>query len=165
MIGPCKDDAGKWLTLALFWEERHAKYNPSFTLKGYDLEKDGVIYPSLKNIFMEYADPTEYSFAIEVLGGWEHWQTMQRSYKLAPIFQTWRDELEIKLRSEALKAMRRSVVEDGSKGVAAAKYLAEKGWEKTRGRPSKDELAREEKVRTSIKADLDEDAERLGMRH
>ena len=163
MIGPAKDDTGKWLTRAVFWETRHAIYPPSFTLKNYDLEKDGVVYPSLKNIFLTYADPTEYSFAVEVLGGWEHWHSMQKSYELSPIFQSWREELEVMLRSEALKAMRRSAIEDGSKGVAAAKYLAEKGCEKTRGRPSKDELAREERVRSNIKAELDEDAERLGM--
>lgn len=48
MIGPAKDDTGKWLTRAVFWETRHAIYPPSFTLKNYDLEKDGVVYPSLK---------------------------------------------------------------------------------------------------------------------
>jgi hypothetical protein len=163
MIGPCKDATGKWLTLAIFWEERHAVYEPSYTLKGYDLEKDGVVYPSLKNIFMDYSDPTEYSFAVEMLGGWDHWQALNKSYALAPIFQGWREELEVKLRCEALKAMRRAALEEGSKGVSAAKYLAEKGWEKTRGRPSKDELAREERVRSDIKSELDADAERVGM--
>ena len=158
-----KDDMGKWLTLALFWEERHAKHTPLFTTKAFPLVKGKVTYPSLKTIFMEYADPTEYSFAVEVLGGWDHWQMLNKSWKLAPLFQSWREELEIKLRSEALIAMRQSAIHDGAKGITAAKYLAEKGWEKTRGRPSKDELAREEKTRAGIKEELSADAERLGM--
>ena len=39
-----KDTNHKFLTLALFWEYRHPKYEPLFTIKDEDLEKDGKTY-------------------------------------------------------------------------------------------------------------------------
>ena len=163
-MGDFKDTCGKWLTQAVFWELRHEKYTPSFSLKDYDLERDGVTYPSLKHIYLRYSDPTEYTFATEVLGGWEHWQAIQSSYALRPYIQKWREELEIKLRAEALKSLRKAASE-GSKGIAAAKYLAEKGWEKKRGRPSKEEVEKETKVEAALRKEYAEDAKRLGVHH
>lgn len=158
-----KDTGGKWLTLALFWEERHPKYEPSFTLKDYDIERDGKQLPSLKHIYLSFEDPTEYSFATEVLGGWEHWQALCDSYKLKPYIAKWRDELEIKLRSTAIRAMVNSAKVDGSKGLSAAKYLAEKGWEKKRGRPSKDEVEKERKIAAGVSKEIADDLARMGI--
>ena len=164
MIGPAKDSSGKWLTLALFWEERHDSYAPSFTLKSYDLEKDGIVYPSLKNIFLAYADPTEYSFAVEVLGGWEHWQMMNKSYKLSSIFQAWRDELDIKHQALGMKALIHASKDNDAKGVNAAKYLVEKGYIPKRGRPSKEEVERELKRSAKSRQELNADLERIGLK-
>ena len=158
-----KDPCGKWLTKALFIEFKHPKYTPSWTLKDEDFEKDGVMYPSLKQIFLAYSDPTEYSFATEVIGSWAHWQMICQSYHLKPWLDKWRDELEVKVRSEAVMAVRNSAINDGSKGVTAAKYMAEKGWDKKRGRPSKDEVTREKKIAAGISKEIEEDLARMEM--
>jgi hypothetical protein len=163
MMGDRRSVQGVWLTKALFWEERHPDYTPSFTLKETDREENGVVYPSLKQIYLEYSDPTEYSFAIEVIGSWEHWQTLCKSFVFRPYIKKWREELEVKLRSEALKAMRETARNEGSKGTTAAKYLAEKGWEKKAGRPSKAEIKRQARIDAGIHSEIDEDAERLGL--
>jgi hypothetical protein len=154
---------GVWLTKALFWEERHPDYTPSFTLRDEDRTENGVTYPSLKRIYLEYSDPTEYSFAIEVIGSWDHWQTLAKSFVFRPYIQKWRDELEVKLRSEALRAMRETAKHEGSKGTTAAKYLAEKGWEKKAGRPSNAEIERQKKIHSGITSEIEADAERLGF--
>lgn len=158
-----KSTEGRWLTKALFWEERHPSYTPSFTLKSESIEKDGIIYPSLKQMYLEYADPTEYSFAVEVIGDWDHWQTICDGYFFKPLIKKWREELEIKLRSQAVKAIINTASTEGAKGTTAAKYVAEKGWEKRAGRPSNAEVEAERKIHAGIKGEVAEDAERLGL--
>ena len=160
-----KNKIGNWLIKALFIEMavKDSPYNIPFTLKGEDIEVDGVEYKSLKKIYLSYADPTEYSFAVEILGGWEHWKAMAASNEVGVHVQKWRDELEVKLRSEAIKAIRKAANEDGAKGTSAAKYLAERGWESKRGRPSKEEVQRQRKIEAGVHKDLDDDAKRLGM--
>jgi len=44
-MGDMVDTSGKYLTLALFWEHRHPKYIPTFTVKDRAIERDGVSYP------------------------------------------------------------------------------------------------------------------------
>lgn len=163
ITGDRKDTGGKWLTLALFWEYRHDRYTPSFTTKEDDYEVDGVKYLSLRKLYMEYSDPKEYLFAKEVIGSWDHWQAICNSYKLRSHIQEWREELEVKLSAEALKAMIISAKTDGSKGVAAAKYIAERGWMKRAGRPSKEEVERERKIAAGITSEIEEDAKRIGI--
>ena len=158
-MGDTKDALGKWLTLAMFWESRHPKYTPTYTLKDYDMERDGIFYPSLKKIYLEKSDPTEYLFATEVFDSWPHWQAICNSYRIRPIIAKWREELEVKLRAEGI----RSVINHAQteKGYQAAKWLADKGWEKKRkaGAPSKVERKNiEQKIiarickRASVKA-------------
>jgi len=160
-----KSITGSWLTKALFWEERHPDYTPEFTTKSEDMVKDGVTYISMKKLYLDYEDPTEYSFAIDVLGSWDHWQFLCASYTIGKHIQKWRDELEIKIKSKAIKAMIKSATQEGSKGTTAAKYIAEKGWEKKAGRPSKAEVERQKKIHAGITSEIDEDAERLGITH
>lgn len=152
-----------WRTDTLFWESRNPAYTPMFTIKSSPLEKAGIIYPSLRELYMEYNDPTEYQFASEVLGGWEHWEAVSTTAQLAPRVLKWRDELEVKMRSGAILAIYASSRDDGSKGVAAAKYIADRGWEKVRGRPSNEELLKEKKIRSAIAEEVGEDADRLGL--
>ena len=158
-----KDTEGRWKVGSMFWEHKNDSYTPLFTLKGYDLEKDGVVYPSLKLLYMDYTDPTEYQFATEVLGGWDHWTKVSSSYIITEQVAEWRAEMEVKLRSTAIRAIYDSARSDGSKGIAAAKYIADRGWEKARGRPSKAEIEKERKIQAGINDDLASDSDRIGL--
>ena len=76
----------------------------------------------------------------------------------------YREELEIKIRSGAIKALICTAAHEGSKGTAAAKYIADKGYDKRKaGAPSKAEKAREMKVHTKISDEVKEDFERLEL--
>jgi hypothetical protein len=167
---PFKDSVkGSWLTYGLFFETTTRKELAIYTLKGYDLVKEDEetgevkVYKSLKLLYLECNDPTEYTFANEYLGGWEHWQRLQGNSEINEYIITWREELEVKLRSMAVRAMMQTAVAEGSKGTTAAKWLADKGWTDRRGRPSKAEVERQKKIHANIKDEIAEDAERLGL--
>jgi hypothetical protein len=51
------------------------------------------------------------------------------------------------------------------KGINAAKWLAEKGWDKRSraGRPSKEEVERNIQIETDIERQFREDLERIGV--
>jgi len=144
-----KDSNDRWLTRALFFEtasiDSRAKFNCPYTLKEDNHEVDGILYQSLRKIYLQYGDPTEYVFATEVLLSWDRWQHLCKASFFAPHIKAWREELAVKLQAEGIKLM----VEEASSGsrssAGAAKWLAERGWDKSdkRGRPSKKSVAEE----------------------
>jgi len=149
------DHIGAYRTQSLFFETNKSKLTPIMTLKTYDLEYKGVILPSLYKVYMEQADPTEYAVAMEVFGSWKQWNKILGNKELRGVIDDWRIELEVKLRSEAIHALANTAINEGSKGTAAAKYLAERGWEKRKaGAPSKAEVKREMKVATRVSDDV-----------
>ena len=154
-----RDKMGRYRTLSLFVETNNDSDTPVFTLK----PRDHNGCKSLKQLYLSYEDPTEYSFAIEVLGSWEHWLKLSNSTWFKEYLDAWRLELEVLLRSKGIKEIR-SQATAGNKD--AAKWLAEKGWDKRQaGRPSKAEIEREKKQQASISSSLDDDAERIGLKH
>lgn len=161
-----KDSQGRYITKGLFFETitfDHKKiFTPPFTLKSYDHEYEGVKYASMKLLYMSFDDPTEYQFAIQVLGSWEHWKKLCDTTWFAPVVAEWRDEMEIKLRSQGVQAMAILAV---SGKESAAKWLAEGGFKEKRkaGRPTKEEKEGELKKQTRIRDDLKADMERLGI--
>lgn len=155
--GPFKDTMGKFRTLSLFWENKHANYDPVFTLKEHNHEVDGVTYYSLRQIYLSFNDPTEYRFAIEIFGSWDQWQRLVNNAILFKEIRQWREELEVKMRAMGIDSMAQIALNDGSRGMAAAKWLAEGNWKQTRGRPSKEE----KEHHLAIEARLDEDVKEI----
>lgn len=162
-----KDDLGRYLTHALFVEKsyRSEKFQPLFTLQPYNKTVDGVFYPSLKKIYFSYdhIPGFEYEFATDVFGHWDHWMKLTQDSSIRPFFKEWREEYEIKLKAQAMRSLIEVSRIADPKGVAAAKYLAEKGYVSRKGRPSKEEVARERKIEAGIRENLEEDMERLGL--
>jgi len=157
MLGP-KNVA---LTQGLFLE---IGYNPEqavFTLKDWDWNYEGVWYPSLKRLYLEYEDIVEYSFACEYLLGWNHWQRICKNKILRKHIDEWRVELELKLRSQAISQIVAMSV-DEQKGFQAAKYVANKEWAKNGvGRPKKDTSEFDAKVEERLNEEFAEDSVRL----
>jgi hypothetical protein len=117
-----RDNRGRYLTRALFVETIHttSPYTPTYTLGEWDMTG----YPSARKIYLESNDPTEYTAAFSLLGSLEHWQHLCGTTWFAPIVEQWRDEMAVKLRSEATK----KVIEltnayESSSVLAAAKKL------------------------------------------
>jgi hypothetical protein len=115
-LAKVRDSMGRNLTISLFKEtnDGRTEYKPLWSIKDW------------KEVYLDLADPTEYAPAIYLIGDWDHWIKIAENSQARPYFAEWRKELVIKLRSEAIKALRRQAVSD--KGTAAAKWLAENGF-------------------------------------
>jgi hypothetical protein len=153
-----KDTMGRPLTQALFLEVEYNEKYAYFTINDDDKTYKGKVYPSLKKMYMQIGDPTEYQFAMTCLLGWKHWQRMKANGKLATMFDEWAEELEVMLRSNALM----SINEISEENFQAAKYITEKGWDKrSAGRPTKDKKEREDRIVDNMNADFADDFKRL----
>lgn len=117
-----------WVTSGLFLETTDPRQanHILYTLKPQDYR--GL--PSIQRLYLTYDDLTEYQFACECLGGWDHWQTIlaSESSKLQKAIGVWRAELEIMLKCQALSRIKNEAEADGRNGFAANKYLVEKAW-------------------------------------
>ncbi len=160
-----KDELGRYRTLSLFCEFDSKGYEQYFTLSNEDREIDGKIYISVYKKYMEYfhVPGQEYDFANEVLGGWKHWCRLCANAQLYKEIALWREEMDIKLRSTAIKSLINTSFENNAAGANAAKWLAEKGYELKRGRPSKAEREGYLKQEEKLKDVVDEDLERVGL--
>lgn len=153
-----KDSMNRWYTKGLFWETcfPENKSRATYTLK--EQEHKGL--PSLKQLYLDSEDLTEYSFATEYLGGWLHWKTLCKCAWFIPHLSDWREELEVRIRSKGIKSMIEHSLTP--KGQTSAKWLAEKGWvEKKRGAPSASEVKAELKQQAGIHAEVEDDLLRL----
>lgn len=152
-----KDVMGRYYTEALFLETGYDTTTAIYTLTAEDKEYKGKIYPSLRRIYMECGDPTEYKFAIENFCNWEHWQKVQGNAKIAEHIEEWRSELEVKLRSKGVM----SLMKISGSNFNAAKWAADGGWGMKRGRPSKAEKAREKAIREKVAKEVEDDSSRI----
>ena len=161
-----KDKLGRYRTMSLFREfylnEEGSDLEPVYCLK--DEDPQGKL-PSLKQMYMEIGDPTEYEFAIQAFGSYQHWLKIKNARAIKKFVEDWPIELEVKLRSEGI----RSVVDEALNGKSkfnAAKFLAKGEWKEShskRGRPSKEEVEREVKIAAKLDAEIGADAQRLGL--
>lgn len=111
-----QDNLGRNLTIALFKEtnDGRAEYKPIWSLADW------------KEVYMDFADPTEYKAAIYLIGDWKHWTQLAEGSGVSPYIKEWRNELAIKLKAEGIEQLRKQAKSD--KGTAAARWLAEQGF-------------------------------------
>jgi len=154
---------GQYLTIGMFFETAEVRNTSTiFTLKDEDLEKNGKTYKSLRLLYMTYnhIPHSEYDFANECLGGWRHWLKMQESPQLKHHIEAWREEMEVKLRANAVKEVISTSTTE--KGFQAAKWIAEGGYApKKAGRPSKEMVERERRIAAGIKDEVDDAWDRI----
>jgi len=152
-----KDSRGYPMTQALFLETVYSPYaiwtfddeDKEYTFpetNDHEMAGKTVLLKSLRSYFLDIADPTEYQFAKQCTIGWDHWKRLTENKMIRAEVEKWREELEVALRSEGIQAIIDSTArEDGN--FQAAKWLADKSWQKTGpGRPSKSEVEREKRV-------------------
>lgn len=145
------DSMGRPLTQSLFLEIGYNLEFAIYTLKDNDHTFKGVTYPSLKRLFLECEDPTEYAFASKYLLGWNHWKRLNENSALTHHFQEWREELELKIRSQAVMDIMSQCAENAQGSFQAAKWLADRGWDKRApGRPTKAEAEKERRIKERI---------------
>lgn len=137
---------GRWATKHLFLETYLDTLYPDVSTVVYSLGDDHTEkYQSLKKLYLEMNDLTEYKFATTYLGGWSHWQVLVGTEWFREHVLQWRNELELKNISEALIRIREEAEMDGRNAFQANRFLATRGWvqedrTERRGRPSKTEI-------------------------
>ncbi len=161
-----KNIQGRLILKPLFFELDDAEHSFSvYTLKAEDHTFNGITYPSLRRLYIETEDPTEYLFATEHLYSWSHWKDLIQCGWFQPHLREWREELEVRLRAKALLRMKARAEGDTKDSMQADKLLIAGGWkteeEKTRGRPSKQKIIEEAEKLFSADKDVDEDHARL----
>lgn len=130
-----------------------------FTIKDKDYEYEGKTFYSLKRLYMLANDPTEYDFAMTYLYNWQHWQRLCENKLFTPHIEEWRNELELRLRCQGVKAMMLSA-ENGN--YQASKWLVDRGWEnRGAGRPTKLEKEQHLAQNKAIENDFAEDYQRM----
>lgn len=154
------DTGGKPLTQSLFLEIGYSDY-AVYTLKDHDYKYKGKTYPSLKRLFLLEEDPTEYVFAEKHLLGWQHWKRLCENKQLRQHIDEWREELELKIRSQAVRDMMNLCASE-SGNFSAAKFLADRGWDKRApGRPSKGEKEKADRISDRIAEEFSADVARM----
>lgn len=98
-----RDSRGHPLTQSLFLEIDYNSEAAIYTLKDDDHTLNGKTYLSLKRLYLECEDPTEYDFAKKYLLGWSHWKRLQENKTIRKHIDEWREELEYQIRSQAVR--------------------------------------------------------------
>lgn len=146
------------ITQSLFLEIGYSDH-AIYTLKDWDYTYKGKLYPSIKRLYLECEDTTEYEFANKHFLGWNHWQRIANNTNVLPHVESWREELELKLRARAARSMI-DLANTGS--FQATKWMVDKGWEeKKAGRPSKAEREAETRKQKAFEDNFTEDYARL----
>lgn len=155
------DVNGNPLTQSLFLELGYNTQYAVYTLKEQDYEYKGILYPSLKQLYLAEEDPTEYLFAKKHLLSYQHWKRLCANKMIRQYIDEWRDELELKLRAMAVRSLLNMTASE-SGNFQAAKFLADRGWDKNKvGRPSKEELEKRVAIGERVAEDFQADIKRL----
>lgn len=155
-----KDENGRFIVQGLFLEDRYNTSLAYYTTKDEDHKYKGRVYPSLKRLYIEEGDILEYDFANKYLVNWEHWQRIVNNKWLNTFVTSWRDELLISIKGEALASIIDMAVENNS--YQAAKYLLDEGWiAKDKGRPSNKEIDRKLQEKVELRERFTKDIERM----
>lgn len=169
-IDKLKGVNGKGRTKSLFYELSYVDPSDSiFTLKEQDIEAHGKHYVSLQALYLALVpnDPTEYEFSQTVFGSWSIWQNIASSTVIKTHVARWRKEVEVKVKSEAIKAIAEEMKTGGRSSFSAAKLLLDKGWlDKDTASQAKKKLVAKEEEEESKQALslLSQDADRLGLK-
>lgn len=116
------------------------------------------------DVFVEQEDLTEYRAALILVGSWKEWESIKRNW---PAFNShiimWKEEIVIRLRSQALEKLVTLAKGNSSQAASAAKWLAEEGWSKRagKGRATKSETQRQSMEIAAAAAETKSEEERM----
>jgi hypothetical protein len=162
------------MTKALFIEltAPELQDNCLYSISNVPKERNGKIYPSLYELYMAEDDILEHDFARKYFESYAHWCIICESWWMRDIVAQWREELSIRIKSDALKIIRAEADAGTKYAYPAAVYLTKEGWkqpakvERTNGkvgRPSKAAIAEEAARLAMEQHDYADDLKRLGI--
>jgi hypothetical protein len=119
----------------------------------YDIEK-------FHDVFIEMEDLTEYKPALKLVKDWREWCRIKRDWPTFGNFvEEWKEEVRVKLTSEALQKIQSMAKGDDPKALQASRFIAEAGDQRAgakKGRPSR---ADKERAATELARAAGETAE------
>ena len=147
-----KDHQGRYRTLSLFKEFKQEGFKWFWTIE------------ELKKIYLAYdhIPSYEYTFAYDHFVDWQHWEKVAEGGMKDTIIE-WRKELNVKIKALGITYLVKQAQETGATGLQAAKYLADRGYESKRGRPSKAQITAETKRQVGDFKDLEKHGQRIGI--
>lgn len=163
-----KNSSGVHYLKALFFETARDEDNKYalYTLKPFDHTVGDRVFLSISKAYIELNDPTEYLLANKYFDGWLHWKKIRECNWFKPVYNEMKEELEVKIRSNALNQLRLSA-KDPKNAVQVNKYLLDKGWvekDDKRGRPNKETIKREADKLFKEHEDILDDYGRIAQR-
>jgi len=124
-----RNSQGKRLSRALFLETSQFPDLVVFTLKDEDYQG----HRSLRRLYLEAEDISEYRFVNTHLDGWDHWQELTSQDWFAPLVAKWRSELHAYMVSKFEGILLDQARGKGKEAQAAARYLLERAEKAVRG--------------------------------
>lgn len=153
-----KNTSGTWLINPLFYEMSDAdKSRVLYTLK----PEDHKGFPSIRRLYIEMGDETEYRFASEYFGGWPHWQKLLNSPWFSDFIQDLRAELAQKQLSDRLEVLKKK---SAAGDVNATRFLLNEEYKKKKsqvGRPTKEAIKREADLLFMSSEEISDDLARI----
>lgn len=164
-----KSSNGRYYTRQLFWEESIEMANsakavePMFTLY---TDKEGLI--NFGKEYVESEDPTGYKVSQKLLDGYRMWTILMQAKWFQTAKKLWDEELDARLSSKGIEKLQ-EMLENGKpqQQAAAAKYFADKEFRKdktrSKGRPSKAQIAEEVRKEALLSDKFSEDYKRIQL--
>ncbi|MDC0600124.1 hypothetical protein OAO65_02320, partial [Flavobacteriales bacterium] len=118
------------VTDGMFHERDSNETWTQFTLMPWDIQSPydpTIIIKSLHQLYVECGDVSEYRFATEHFYNFAHWELIKSLDWFIPHYNAMRQELEAKLESEAVHAMR-GQVRSGTATQSTLKYFADREY-------------------------------------
>lgn len=161
-----KNGSGAWLLKALFFETSTDpdKSRVLYTFKPEDHIVDGKTLPSLRRLYLEMEDDTEYYFAQEYFGGWPHWKKLLNCSWFVDYITDIREELSAKQSADSKRRIREIAKDPKDKGSLQANRLLLDDAKKSQspvGRPSKDAIRRKAEELFQDQSELQDDLDRI----
>lgn len=152
---------GVAVTRSLFADVNESPYN--ILRLGEEVEflsEEAKELPLLRDYYREWCriDPTEYTFAMEVFGSWDFWETLSSQKDMKPELEKWRKEIALFHKSRAVKNIAVEAIE-GKSSFQANKWLYDNGYVSEKPRK---EVKNETKPK--VRKEVAEDMARLGLK-
>lgn len=168
---PYRGTNGKYLTQALFyeyWATKPSKVNylPVFCTRHTPQTRKIGLVP-VYDTFLALDDPTGYEWAKKYLDSWDVYNRLMQYDWFRECIESALDEMANRKKARAIARIE-EIMRDGSdsQALAAAKYIAERGWDPKpakRGRPSKAEVTGALKQQVELSQLETEDLKRIGL--
>ena len=153
-------------TKALFKDHPQAEGNGEYQVFFIGKEKSSKDYISLKEVYMAIEDPTEYEFAMVVFGSYRHWLHIAELSWAKDHVAEWRNELQMKIKSGAIKGVVNLVDDDYTKETTklqALKYLANSDYAEKITTSKAKKTAKKDSIAQAVSSEMSEDFKRLGI--